>query len=214
MPHPTLRRKRVPGAERRRLLLDAAGHVFAARGYQAAGVDSIARAAGVTVPVVYDHFSSKADLYAELVRVHYAGLREVWFRHAATGEPVAAWLDAAIDDWFGYVEDHPFAGRMLFHEATGDPVASVAHREIQDASRAEVTELLRYQAALSGTELGDDIAVALVWETLRAVLQGLAVWWQGRPEVPRARVVDAAMNAIWVGLERVVSGDRWTPELP
>ena len=214
MPNTTLPRKRLPRAERRRLLLDAAGRVFAERGYEAAGVDSIARAAGVTVPVVYDHFSSKADLYAELVRVHYAGLREVWFRHASTGNPVAAWLDAAIDDWFAYVEVNPFAGRMLFHEATGDPVASAVHRKIQDASRAEVTELLRYQAELSGTELGDDIAVALAWETLRAVLQGLAVWWRERPEVPRARLVDAAMNAIWVGLERVVDGDRWRGDEP
>jgi AcrR family transcriptional regulator len=201
----------MPAADRRRLLLDAAGRVFAARGYQAAGVDAIARAGGVTVPVLYDHFGSKAELYAQLVRVHYAGLRVIWFRHASTGEHVEVWLGRAVDDWFGYVEEHPFAGRMLFHEATGDPVASEAHREIQDASRREVTELLRYQATLTGVELGDDLAVALVWETLRAVLQGLAVWWQERPEVPRARIVEASMNAIWVGLDRVLAGERWTP---
>ena len=204
-------RKRVPAAERRRLLLDAAGRVFADRGYQAAGVDAIARAGGVSVPVFYDHFESKAALYAELVRLHYAELRAVWFAHASTGQPVHAWLGSAVDDWFAYVEHHPFAGRMLFYEATGDPGAADPHREIQSASRLEVTELLRHQAARSGTDLGDDIAIALVWETLRAVLQGLAVWWQEHPEVSRSRIVEAAMNAIWVGLERVLSGERWTP---
>jgi TetR/AcrR family transcriptional regulator len=206
----TSQRKRVPAAERRRLLLDAAGHVFADRGYQAAGVDAIARSGGVTVPVFYDHFDSKGALYAELVRVHYAELRAIWFTHASTGQPVHAWLGPAVNDWFAYVERHPFAGRMLFNEATGDAGAADAHREIQNESRREVTELLRFQAALSGIDLGDDIAVALVWETLRAVLQGLAVWWQEHRSVPRTRIVEAAMNAIWVGLNGVLDGKRWT----
>ena len=84
MPTATTSRKRVPAAQRRTLLLDAADQVFADRGYRAAGVDVIARHAGVTVPVLYDHFRSKTDLYAELVARHYQALREVWFRHAAT----------------------------------------------------------------------------------------------------------------------------------
>jgi AcrR family transcriptional regulator len=207
----TPRRKRVQAAERRLLLLDAAGRVFAERGYQAASVDAIARAGGVTVPVLYDHFGSKAALYAELVEQHYSGLRAIWFRHASTGDPVSAWLGAAVDDWFAYVEEHRFAGRMLFFEATGDARASKVHRNIQDASRREVTDLLRHQAALAGVDLGDDVSVQLVWETIRAVLQGLAVWWRDRPQVPRARIVEAAMNAIWVGLAGVLTGEQWEP---
>src|SRR3954470_2896642 len=104
----TAQRKRVPAAERRRLLLDAAGHVFAYRGYQAAGVDTIARAGGVTVPGFYDHFDSKAAVYAELVPVHYSELRPIWFPQASTEQQVNEWLGPAVDDWFAYVERHPF----------------------------------------------------------------------------------------------------------
>lgn len=202
-------RKRVPAAERRRLLIKAAGDVFAERGYQAAGVEAVARKAGVTVPVLYDHFRSKAELYTELVEIHYRSLREVWFRHAMSGEPLATWLGLAVDEWFAYVEHHPFAGGVLFHESTGDAAISTAHRRIQDASRAEVTALLRQQAEAAGVDLGDDVAVELAWETLRATLQGLAVWWRERPHVPRARIVEAAMNAIWLGFERILGGEYW-----
>src|SRR5256885_10107056 len=94
----TSTRKRMPSEQRRTLLLDAADHVFAERGYRAAGVDAIAQQAGVTVPVLYDHFRSKTDLYAELVARHYQALREIWFRHAATGEPLDHWLGLAVDE--------------------------------------------------------------------------------------------------------------------
>jgi AcrR family transcriptional regulator len=209
MPSTTATRKRVPAAQRRQLLLDAADTVFADRGYRAAGVDAIAQQAGVTVPVLYDHFRSKTDLYAELVAHHFQALRGIWFRHASTGQPLEQWLAPAVDEWFAYVEQHPFAGRMLFQETTGDPETAAAHRQIQDASRTEVTALLRHEAGRAGADLGDDVGVELAWETLRAVLQGLAVWWRDRPEVPRQRIVDAAMNAIWLGFERVIGGEQW-----
>ena len=214
MPASASTRTRVPAAQRRRLLVDAADHVFAEHGYQATGVEAIARRAGVTAPVLYDHFRSKADLYVELVEHHYASLREIWFRHATSGDPIATWLGPAVDQWFAYVEAHPFARRMLFHESTRDPAASEAHRRIQDASRAEVTALLRRVAATDGVDLGDDVAVELAWETLRAILQGLAVWWHERPEVPRARIVDTAMNALWLGFERILAGEGWKGTTP
>ena len=54
---------RMPRGERRAKLLDAANEVFTSRGYHAAAMDDIAEAAGVSKPVLYQHFSSKLDLY-------------------------------------------------------------------------------------------------------------------------------------------------------
>jgi hypothetical protein len=45
---------------------------------------------------------------------------------------------------------------------------------------------------------------------LRAVLQGLALWWYDHPHVPREQIVTTAMNAIWIGFERVLQGEEWT----
>ena len=47
-------------------------------------------------------------------------------------------------------------------------------------------------------------------EVMRAGLTGLAIWWIDHPEVPRERIVETAINAIWIGFERVRSGERWT----
>jgi hypothetical protein len=44
-----------------------------------------------------------------------------------------------------------------------------------------------------------------------AAIAGLALWWYDHREVPREQVVAAAMNALWVGFERLGHGERWQP---
>ena len=61
------RAARLPRGERRAQLLDAANEVFTSRGYHAAAMDDIAEVAGVSKPVLYQHFSSKLDLYLALL---------------------------------------------------------------------------------------------------------------------------------------------------
>ena len=61
------RATRMPRDQRRAQLLDAATEVFTTRGYYAAAMDDIADAAGVSKPVLYQHFPSKLDLYLALV---------------------------------------------------------------------------------------------------------------------------------------------------
>jgi len=59
--------RRLPAGERRQQLFAVALELFADRGYRATTMDDIAEAAGVTKPLVYQHFSSKRALYLELV---------------------------------------------------------------------------------------------------------------------------------------------------
>lgn len=58
---------RLPAAERRRQLLDVSLDVFASKGFHAASMADVAKAAGVTKPVLYQHFDSKEALYEELL---------------------------------------------------------------------------------------------------------------------------------------------------
>ena len=58
---------RLPAAERREQLLDVAMTAFAANGYHGTSMNDVAKAAGITKPVLYQHFASKRDLYVELV---------------------------------------------------------------------------------------------------------------------------------------------------
>jgi len=51
----------------------------------------------------------------------------------------------------------------------------------------------------------------MLWQVLRGVLQGLAIWWSEHPRVPREQVVAVAVNTLWIGLERVQRGEGWQP---
>ncbi len=110
----TSRARRLPAARRRRQLLDVALEAFAAAGYHATSMDGIAEAAGVTKPVLYQHFGSKAELYRELI-VAVGGDLLAAIAAAATAEeePYRRVL-AGFQAYFRFVGDQPAAFTLLF----------------------------------------------------------------------------------------------------
>jgi AcrR family transcriptional regulator len=189
----------------------AATELFAERGYRGASIEEIARRSGVTPPVVYDHFRSKLDLYRELLESHFAQLRAIWARDFPGTGPPTERIARSADAWFSYVEQHPAAARMLFREPSGDAEAEAVHAEVAAASSAKVMQLFAAEpgtAELTGSLAGEGLE--MTWVVLRGVLQGLALWWVEHPEVPRERVVATAMNSLWIGFERAISGEGWT----
>ena len=60
----------MPRRERRGQLLESALEVFVAQGYHAAAMDDIAERAGVSKPVLYQHFPGKMELYLALLDTH------------------------------------------------------------------------------------------------------------------------------------------------
>jgi AcrR family transcriptional regulator len=204
-------RKRLSAAQRREVIEAAATELFAARGYPGAAIEEIARRAGVTPPVVYDHFSSKIDLYRQLLEAHFARLRGIWGRNLPGPESSSARVSRSFDAWFSYVEQHPAAAKMLFREPSGGGEAEAVHREVSAASRSQVMQLFAAEpgsVSLTGSLVGPGLEMA--WVVLRGVLQGLALWWVEHPQVPREQVVATAMNSLWIGFERATAGDGWT----
>jgi AcrR family transcriptional regulator len=205
-------RKRLSAARRREVIEAAATELFAGRGYPGASIDEIARRSGVTPPVVYDHFSSKLDLYRQLLEAHFAQLRAIWGQNFPGSEASSTRVGRSFAAWFSYVEEHPAAARMLFREPSGDREAEAVHREVSAASRAQVMELFVAEPGsegLTGSLTGTGLEMA--WVVLRGVLQGLAIWWVEHPEVPREQVVATAMNSLWIGFERAAAGEGWIP---
>jgi len=203
-------RKRLSAAARRDLIEASASEVFAERGYRGGSVGEIARRAGVSPPVVYDHFPSKAALFRRLLERHFAELRAVWQDNLPGPEPAAERIGRAVDAWFAYTETHPFAGRLLFREDVADPEVQAIHAEVAGASREAVLPLFAAEPGAAGL-IGDlpGAGLEMVWVVLRGVLQGLAIWWADHPEIPRERVVTTAMNALWLGFERVSAGETY-----
>ena len=188
----------------------AATQVFAERGYQGAGMDEIARRSGVTPPVLYDHFDSKLDLHRRLLERTREELLGMWREELGGDEPAEQRVPHALDAWARYVEGNPYAARMFFHETTGDPAARAFHAEVQAQGRAALATLLGAEPGAANIAGADREGLEMAAEVMRAGLTGLAIWWIDHPEVPRERIVETAINAIWIGFERVRSGERWT----
>lgn len=197
---------------RRDVIEQAATEVFAECGYRGASIDEIAKRSGVSPPVVYDHFESKKDLHTRLLERHLAELRLVWREQLSGDDPQEQRIARAFDAWFAYVQTHPYAWKMLFHDTTGEPDVQAVHREIRMQSRTALLPLLAEELGTedAGEPINDD-ALEMAWELLRSALQGLALWWQHHQYIPRSQVVATAMSGLWIGLERVRSGEHWQP---
>jgi AcrR family transcriptional regulator len=204
------RRRRLPAAERREVIERAATEVFAEHGYHGASIDEIARRSGVSAPVVYDHFESKRELHRRLLERTRDELLAMWRDALAGDEPAEVRIPRSLHAWAGYVESHPYAARMYFQEPTGEPEARAVHRAIQDQARGALTAILASEPGSENIAGPDAQSLELAAEVIRSALTGLAVWWGDHPEVPRERIVEAAVNVIWVGFERVRRGERWT----
>src|SRR2546422_5585895 len=92
---------RLPRSARRKQLLAAAQQVFAAQGYHAAAMDDIAERAGVSKPVLYQHFPGKLELYRALLTTCADDLvervRDAIARTSDNRERVAAAVSAYFD---------------------------------------------------------------------------------------------------------------------
>lgn len=191
---------RLKAAERRAVIEVAAAELFAARGYEASSLDDIARAAGITKRVIYDHFASKAELQTALLHKHAEELLTFVAERVSTGDPPEERMKDGVEAFFGFVEEHPFVWRMLFRDPPTNPTIASAHRDVQDRATAGIAALLATEPQFS--RKGADW-LQMMAEQLKAAVNGLAGWWYEHPHVPRTDIVGAAMDFAWVGVREL-----------
>ena len=151
----------MPRDQRRAQLLDAANDVFTTKGYHAAAMDDIAEAAGVSKPVLYQHFGSKLDLYLDLLDISCDRLVEVVEEALATHDKNADRVVATMDAFYEFVSSASGEFRFVFEsDLTGDGEVQKrlwrVNNEIADAIAAVISEdtaLPPEQAKLLGISL-------------------------------------------------------------
>ena len=195
---------RMAAAERREQIAAVARGLFAERGYRAVGVEEIARRAGVTPPVLYDHFDSKRDLYAHLLEQQAEQLATRVAR--ATGEVGGgkARLRAAFDAFFALAEEQP----LIAGDRAGDGELGATARRRDGQAHAALVEVLGSGGRLFAGEPERERALDLAAQMVRHGLLGLSLWWREHPETPRAVLVDHAMDIAWTGLRALRKGGR------
>ncbi|MCD9625133.1 TetR/AcrR family transcriptional regulator [Rhabdothermincola salaria] len=128
---------RLPAAERRHQLLATALATFAERGYHQASMNDIADAAGVTKPVLYQHFGSKRELFLEVLREVGGELRQR-VREATIGAPSPhQQVLRGFEAWFRWVDEQRDGFAVLFdgevrRDAEFLAEASKVQRQIAD----------------------------------------------------------------------------------
>ena len=190
---------RLKGSQRRELIVEAALPEFAQRGYDAASVGRIARAAGVARTVLYDHFPSKHALFVEVLdNEQHELLQYLSAALGSEGTTEERWR-GAFDAFFSFVEEHPLGWRLLF--PNHPPLNSEGvqeYRRIRDESNRVLADLLAADARRAGLE-PETVRARALFAIHRDALTAAARWWEGHPQVSRAEIVDAAMAALYTG---------------
>jgi AcrR family transcriptional regulator len=105
---------RLPAARRRRQLLDVALEVFAHKGFHATSMEEVAEAAGVTKPVLYQHFASKRELYLELLEDVGGQMMTAVAKAVAQARGPHQQVEAGFAAYFRFVAEHEDAFKLLF----------------------------------------------------------------------------------------------------
>jgi AcrR family transcriptional regulator len=187
-------RRRLPEAQRRRVILEAATDVVAERGAEAASISMIAERAGITRPIVYDHFPTKRDLILALIEQHHTTLMAV-LGAIETGTSLdEAALRRLIVAYLHQVDADPGGWRVLCLETSRDPEIA----KVQRRTSAEVN-LMVAQLLNPARPLRERLMVA---EAARAAVNALAAVRQNDPRVGIETVAGMAIALLWDGLRR------------
>lgn len=145
---------RMSGQARREQLLDVTGGMIARHGFQAVSIQSVARAAGISRPIVYEHFGDLAGLLKALVAREMAHAQRQVSESAlvdlAESDPIELML-ASLRTYLTAVQQHPDTWRLVLMPPEGAP--QILRRSIV-RGRAGVLETLT-EAVRPGLRPGD-----------------------------------------------------------
>ncbi|MFI1463453.1 TetR/AcrR family transcriptional regulator [Nocardia carnea] len=190
---------RLPRDERRLQLLAAASEVFVLRGYHAAGMDEISQCAGVSKPVLYQHFTSKLELYLAVLQ-NYVDMLVSSVRQAlrSTTDNKQR-VRAAVAAYFDFVDNEMQGFRLVFEsDLTNEPQVQ---RRVEQATEACVDAVYDLVAHDSGL---DPYRARILAVGLVGASQFTARYWleADRP-IPKDEAVDTTVALAWGGLKHV-----------
>ncbi|MFY9331316.1 MAG: TetR/AcrR family transcriptional regulator [Candidatus Nanopelagicales bacterium] len=187
---------RLPREERRAQLLNAAREVFVAQGYHVAGMDDIADLAGVTKPVLYQHFPSKLDLYLALLDEGIGALLATLQAAISATTDNRERVEAAVGAYFEFVDNPGSPYRLVFEsDLTHEP----AVRDRVEAADAACASLLSRVIA-ADTGLLDEEAQLLAAGLLGMAHVAARRWLRDRDGVDRATAITLVSSLGWRGI--------------
>ena len=191
---------RLPRSARRKQLMAAAQEVFVANGYHAAAMDDIADRAGVSKPVLYQHFPGKLELYLALLDLHTKELVGAVRSAMAATTDNAQRVHNAVSAYFNFVDGESAevqgAFRLVFEtDLRNEPAV---RERIAGVSRLCMQAVADTIAADTGLPRAQ---VELLAATVTGTSEVAARWWleSGRA-LPKAEAVRLIEGLVWRGI--------------
>ncbi|MFM8620751.1 MAG: TetR/AcrR family transcriptional regulator [Candidatus Nanopelagicaceae bacterium] len=187
---------RLPRDERRAQLLAAALEVFTAAGYHSAAMDEIADRAGVSKPVLYQHFPSKLDLYLAVLDTHIDSLVFAIQRAIQSTPDNAKRVQATIGAYFDFIEAEGEAFRLLFES---DMNVEPAVRERLNRMTYDCAAAVSAVISLD-TGLPQEAAMLLGVGLIGSAQVSARHWLERDSKLTREQAQVLATNIIWRGI--------------
>jgi AcrR family transcriptional regulator len=192
------KRVRMSAQERREQLVGVARTVFAERGYEATTVEEIAERAGVSKPVVYQHFGGKEGIYAVIVDREVRQLTDSLARCFDAIHPRLVAVGAA-DAFLSYIEDHEDGFRVLVRDAP-TPLSQGSFATVIADVAVRVERLLVEEFG----DRGFDAKTAPMYaRMLVGAVALVGEWWLDEREPAREVVAAHVVNLLWNGLAQL-----------
>jgi AcrR family transcriptional regulator len=193
------RGNRLPRDERRGQLLIVASDVFVDHGYHAAGMDEIADRAGVSKPVLYQHFSSKLELYLAVLARHVENLVSGVQQALRTTTDNRQRLHAAVQAFFDFIEHDSQGYRLIFeNDYVTEPEVAAQVRVATESCIDAVFALISADSGLD-PHRARMIAVGLVGISVDCA----RYWLDSDRPISKADAVEGTVQFAWGGLSHV-----------
>ena len=189
---------RLPAAERRAGLVEAALTVFSAEGFKVATMDAVAAEAGVTKPVLYQHFPSKRELFHELIRDVARRLRSDVTAAIGAATSPHDMVRRGMRAVFTFVDERPEEFRLLFGEGVrSDEAFAVEVRGFERSMAAAIAALID----IEGIEPAGRLALAFGIVGLAAARAAACArhWSLGGSGLSLDEVVEHVSDLAWHG---------------
>ena len=187
---------RLPGPERRKQLLDSALRVFARQGYHETSMNAVANEAGVTKPVLYQHFASKREMYSDLLRITADRLADAitQTRLDLGAEDTRSKIEAGYLGFFRFFDGVPDAFSVLYGPRLGhDQEPRHVAQRVQEEFAARMATLI--------SEVGHEEAIIMAWG-LNGLIEGLIRNWMHEGRRRSAEEMAAlATRLAWDGMK-------------
>lgn len=185
--------------ERREQLIEVARRLFSRSGYEGTSVEEIAASAGVSKPIVYEHFGGKEGLYAVVVDREVRTVQSrITAALATPGVGSRQLIELATIAMLGYIEDNPDGFRIIARDA---PLASgEAFSTILSDAATQVEELLVEAFDRHGF---DPATTPLYAQGLVGIVALAGQWWLDDQSFTKEEVATHLVNLAWNGMSGI-----------